>query len=116
MNGTFMLMAFVLGFWGIWSANRDPNSLMEGLGITIIAIVAKTIMEWNGIPNFAPVELATWGVMWVFTVVVIELVGRYSVSTGVNLCISVGGAVGWYFLAEYIFGASGQAFLANYVG
>lgn len=52
MNGAFMLTAFVLGFWCIWSANRDVNSIMESFGITIVAIVAKSLMEWSGPPHF----------------------------------------------------------------
>lgn len=114
-QGPFLLMAFVLGFWCVWSANRDPNSLMEGLTITIVAIIARAFMEWSGVPDFNNVMLASWGVMWVFTVVVIELVGRYSLSMGVNLTISVLGAVGWYFLAHYIFGPEGTAMIKGFV-
>lgn len=115
-SGTYLLIAFVIGFWGIWSASREPNSLMEGLTITIIAIVAKAIMEWSGIPEINNVMLASWGILWVCTVVILELVGRYSVSTGVNLTISVGGAVAWFFLAQYIFGPEGVKMVQGWVG
>ena len=41
---------------------------------------------------------------------------RYSVSMGVNLAIAVGGAVGWFFLAQYLFSKPGMDFIAGFVG
>lgn len=35
MTGAFMLIAFILGFWCIWSANREVNSIGEALGFYI---------------------------------------------------------------------------------
>ena len=116
MNGSFLLMAFVIGFWCIWSSNREPNSLLEGLTLTIIAIIDKATMEWSGMPNFTPQLLTTWGVLYVFTVAVLEIITRYSVSMGVNLAIAVGGAVGWFFLAQYLFSKPGMDFIAGFVG
>lgn len=116
MNGAFMLVAFLIGFWCLWSANRDPNSLMEGLMLTGIAIVVKAVMEWSGVPNFTPTILTAWGVLFVFTVAVIEIIARYSVSMGINITIAVGGAVGWFFLAQYLFGKAGMQMLAGWVG
>lgn len=115
MNGSFMLMAFVIGFWCIWSANREPNSLLEGLSLTIIAIIAKALMEWSGIPELTPQLLTAWGVLFVFTVAVLEIITRYSVSMGVNMVIAVGGAVGWFFLAQYLFSKSGMDMIAGFV-
>lgn len=116
MNGAFLLAAFVLGFWCIWSANRDINSLMESLGITIVAIIAKALMEWSGVPNFTPTLLATWGILFVFKVVVLEILDRYSSSMGVNMAIAVASAAGWFFLAQYLFSKEGVDLISGLVG
>lgn len=115
MNGAFMLMAFAVGFWCIWSANRDVNSLMESIGLTIAAIVIKAIMEWSGAPNFDTLLLTTWGVIWIYTVFVLEMVERFSSSMGKNLTIAIIGSVGWFAIAQYLFSESGQKMVAGWV-
>lgn len=51
MMGMYMLMAFALGFWCIWSSNRDVKSLIESLVFTILAIIVKAVMTWSGFPE-----------------------------------------------------------------
>lgn len=60
-SGSYMLIAFAVGFWGIWSANRDMKSLSESLVIIIIAIATKALMEWSGMPEFDSQLLTIWG-------------------------------------------------------
>lgn len=115
MNGAFMMTAFILGFWCIWSANRDINSLFESLGITIIAIVAKSMMEWSGIPNFNTVLLTTWGILFVYSVFVLEMVDRFSSNMSINLTIAISSALGWFFLAQWLFSPEGAAKVAGWV-
>lgn len=115
MNGSFMLMAFAVGFWCIWSANRDVNSLLEAIGLNVLAIVVKAIMEWNGAPNFDTVMVATWGALWIYTVFVLEMVERFSSSMGKNLTIAVLGSIGWFGIAQYLFSADGQKMVAAWV-
>ena len=115
MNGSFMLMAFVLGFWCIWAANRDINSLGEAMGFTVLAIIVKAIMEWSGMPDFDPPLLATWGILLLFTVVVLELIDRFSSSMGANMGIALVGAAGWFGLAQYLFSPAGAAKVAGWV-
>lgn len=115
MNGSFMLAAFVIGFWCIWSANRDVNSLMESLGLTLIAIIARSLMEWSGMPQIDSVFLASWGILFVFNVVLLEVIDRYASSMGINMTLAVAGSVGWFFLAQYIFSEKGAAMVAGWV-
>lgn len=115
MNGSFMLAAFVIGFWCIWSANRDINSLMESLGLTLIAIIARSLMEWSGMPQIDSVFLASWGILFVFNVVLLEVIDRYASSMGINMTLAVAGSVGWFFLAQYIFSEKGAAMVAGWV-
>ena len=115
MNGAFMLTAFVLGFWCIWSANRDVNSIMESLGITIVAIVAKSLMEWSGPPEFNSTLLAVWGILFVYSVITLEMIDRFSNNMSLNLTIAIGSAVGWFFLAQWLFSAEGMAKVGSWV-
>ena len=39
--GIYMLPAFILGFWCIWSGSRDVKSLWEAFSMTIIVIIIK---------------------------------------------------------------------------
>lgn len=113
--GAYMLIAFILGFWCIWSANRDVNSVGEALGFTILSIVIKSFMEWSGLPNFDAPLLATWGILLVFVVVILEMIDRFSSSMAANLSIAVGGAIGWFFLARYLFSEAGMEKVAGWV-
>lgn len=116
MNGSFMIMAFIMGFWCIWSANRDVNSLLEGIGFTILAIIIRAIMEWSGAPQIDTLFLATWGIIWIYNVFLLEMVERFSNSMGVNLTIAVVGSVLWFVLAQYLFSPDGAKFVAGFVG
>lgn len=113
--GAYMLVAFIIGFWCIWSANRDVNSLLESLWLTLLAIVIRALMEWSGVPEFDTVTLAQWGVLFVFTVVIMELVNRYSRNMGINMSLALIGAFGWFFLARYIFSEEGRAWVSGFI-
>lgn len=115
MTGSYMLLAFVLGFWCIWSANRDVNSLGEALGFTIIAIITKSLMAWSGMPEFDTLTLTLWGLLFVYVVVVLELVDRFSNSMGTNMTIAVVAAIGYFFLAQYVFSEAGTKMVAGWL-
>lgn len=113
--GSYMLVAFILGFWCIWSANRDVNSVGEALGFTILSIVIKSVMEWSGMPNFDTHLIATWGILFVFVVIVLEMIDRFSSSMAANMTIAIAGALGWFFLAQYLFSEAGAAKVASWI-
>lgn len=110
----YMFIAFILGFWCIWSANRDVSSLIEALVFTILSIVIKSLMEWSGMPNFDTPLLVTWGILFIFVMVVLELID-FSSNMAMNMTIAVGGAVGWFVLARYLFSAEGMAKVASWL-
>lgn len=115
MTGSFMLLAFILGFWCIWSANRDVNSVGEALAFIILSIAIKAVMEWSGFPNFDEQLLATWGILFVFTIAVLEAIDRFSSSMGANMAIAVLGAGGWFALAKYLFSPEGVAKVSSWI-
>ncbi len=114
-TGPYLLIAFAVGFWGIWSANRDMNSLSESLVIIIIAIATKALMEWSGMPEFDSQLLTIWGVLYVYLVVIFELVNRFSGSMASNLIISVGGTIGYFGLSRYLFSEAGMAMVKGWL-
>ena len=116
MYGSFLLIAFILGFWCIWSASRDVNSLGEALGFTVLAMVIKATMEGSGMPDLDAQLLTTWGILYLFTVVVLEAIDRFSESMGMNMGIALVGSAGWFFLAKYLFSEAGIAKVASWVG
>ena len=113
--GPYMLIAFAVGFWGIWSANRDMKSLSESLIIIIIAIATKSLMEWSGMPEFDSQLLTIWGLLYVYLVVIFELVNRFSGSMAANLITSVGGAIGYFGLSRYLFSEAGMAMVKGWL-
>ena len=115
MIGAYMLIAFILGFWCIWSSNRDVNSLGEALGFTVLAIIIKALMEWSGMPNFDKQLMATWGILFVYVVIVLELVERFSGTMALNMTIAVLGAGGWFGLARWLFSEEGAAKVASWI-
>ena len=114
-SGPYMLIAFAVGFWGIWSANRDMKSLSESLVIIIIAIATKALMDWSGMPEFDSQLLTIWGLLYVYLVVIFELVNRFSGSMASNLIISVGGAIGYFGLSRYLFSEAGMAMVKGWL-
>ena len=115
MTGSYMLIAFILGLWCIWSANRDVNSLGESLGFTLMAIVIKSLMEWSGVPNFDNLAMAQWGILFVYVVVCLELTDRFSSSMALNMTIAVASALGYFFLGQYVFSAAGAAMVNGWL-
>ncbi|MDK4684745.1 phosphate transporter [Kingella negevensis] len=115
MTGAFMLIAFILGFWCIWSANREVNSIGEALGFTLLAIILKGLMEWSGMPHFDKTLMAIWGILFVFTVIVFELVERLSSNISANMGVALVGAGGWFGIAKWAFSTAGMTKIASWV-
>ncbi|MDO4433288.1 MAG: phosphate transporter [Alysiella sp.] len=111
--GAYMLIAFILGFWCIWSANREVNSLWEALIFTLLAITIKSLMEWSGVPVLTSHIMVAWGTLFIFIVIILELVDRFSHSMAYNMILAVIGAVGWFFLAQYLFSKEGMDRIAH---
>ena len=52
-----MLEAFILGFWTIWSSNRDIYALTESLGFMILVVLLRTAIAFQ-LPH---IDLS-WGI------------------------------------------------------
>lgn len=115
MNGAFMISAFILGFWCIWSANRDINSLLESFVLIIIALITKSMMEWSGPPQLDSAAMMVWGILFVYAVITLELIDRLSNNMSMNLIIAIASALGWFFLEQWLFSPEGAAKVASWV-
>lgn len=96
-----MLEAFVLGFWIIWSADRDMYPLSESLWFTIIAAVLRQLTAFD-----LPVIDAQWGifngVLWLFACIAFIVVSRFN-SNFITSCLwaSLAG-VGYFQLFQHL--------------
>lgn len=113
--GSYMLIAFVLGFWCIWSANRDVNSLWEALVFTILSVIIRGFMDWT-VPELDNVVMVAWGLLFVYVVCVLEAVDRFSRTMAINMVVAVVGAVGWFFLARHLLGEAGADMIKGWIG
>ncbi|ASP16468.1 diguanylate cyclase [Neisseria sp. 23W00296] len=94
-----MLEAFVLGFWMIWSADRDIYALSESLGFMIIAVIIRGFMSMT-LPAMDGIWVAEIGVQWIYVALVLTAVNRLSNSFASTLAISVIGSLGFYWLSQ----------------
>ncbi|KPN74205.1 hypothetical protein [Neisseria sp. 74A18] len=94
-----MFQAFLLGFWAIWSYDRDVHAISESLTFMIIAVLISM-----GV-NFAmPMINGEWAlimaILWMYVAGVLTVVNRYSNSFVTTMLIACISAVGFYQLSE----------------
>lgn len=92
-----MLEAFVLGFWAVWSSDRDIYALTESLSFMILVIIIRGFMAFA-----LPEVNMVWGVamliQWIYVAVVLTVVNRVSAGFAVTLLLAALSAVGFYWL------------------
>lgn len=58
-----MLEAFILGFWTIWSSNRDIYALTESLGFMILVVLLRTAIAFQ-LPHIDLGWGISMGLLW----------------------------------------------------
>ena len=94
-----MLEAFVLGFWMIWSADRDIYALSESLGFIVIAVIIRGFMAMT-LPARKGVWVAEVAVQWIYVALVLTAVNRLSNSFATTLFLAALGSMGFYWLSQ----------------
>ena len=89
-----MLEAFVLGFWMIWSADRDIYALSESLGFIVIAVIIRGFMAMT-LPAMNGVWVAEVAVQWIYVALVLTAVNRLSNSFATTLFLAAAGSIGF---------------------
>lgn len=105
--GAYMITAFLLGLWCMHSFARSINSIVESLILTIIAIIVKTIMERSSFPAIDEIFISICLILFIYTAIVLKIIQIFSGNSFANMLISIGGAIGWFFLASYVFSDEG---------
>ena len=93
-----MLEAFVLGFWLIWSSERDMNILMESLVFMLLVMIMRGLISFQA-PEINNLWFASMGVQWGYVAFVFWLVNRFSTGFATTLLYAAAGAGGYYWLA-----------------
>ena len=60
-----MLEAFVLGFWIIWSSDREVYPLSESLWFTLIAVILRQLTAFD-LPIIDTYWMIFNGIIWAF--------------------------------------------------
>ena len=94
-----MLEAFILGFWAVWSADRDIFALTESLMFVVLVALMRVVMNWE-LPVIDAVWLASYGLLWVYVAVLFWLINRLAQSFVVTLTLATLGAIGYFLLAQ----------------
>ncbi|MRN37550.1 multidrug transporter MatE [Neisseria sp. N95_16] len=96
-----MLEAFVLGFWLIWSADRDIYPLTESLWFTILAVIMRQLTAF-AIPEIDGYWAALNGALWAYVAVVFMIVNRFSTSFMTTMLMAAAAGVGYFQLLQYL--------------
>ncbi|MCP1772139.1 putative membrane protein [Neisseria perflava] len=102
-----MLEAFVLGFWLVWSANREIYPLSESLWFTIIAVFLRQLTAFE-LPLIDGHWLAFNGVLWAYVALVFILVNRWSNGFMTTLLMAAAAGIGYFQLVQHLPGLTGS--------
>ena len=105
-----MLEAFVLGFWIIWSSDREVYPLSESLWFTLIAVILRQLTAFD-LPIIDTYWMIFNGIVWAFAGLIFSIVGHID-SNFIISCIFGNDSGDWLFsavatfagLVEQIFG------------
>ncbi|KPN72442.1 hypothetical protein [Neisseria sp. 83E34] len=95
-----MLEVFVLGFWLIWSSERDISALMEGLAFVGLTVLIRSIMVFSP-PEINQLFFITMGIEWAFVSLVMWAVNRYSTTFITTLLFALIGSASYYWLSQH---------------
>ena len=93
-----MLESFVLGFWMIWSADRDIYALSESLGFMVITVIIRGFMFMT-LPAMDGVWVAEFFIQWIYVALVLTAVNRLSNSFATTLAIAAVGSMAFYWMS-----------------
>ncbi|HFC8501727.1 MAG: multidrug transporter MatE [Neisseria sp.] len=96
-----MLEAFVLGFWIIWSSNRDIYALSESLWFTLLAAVLHQLTDFS-MPVINQQWMMSNGALWLYVAVAFYLVNRLSNSFMATMLMAAAASIGYYQLAAHL--------------
>lgn len=94
-----MFQAFVLGFWTLWSSDRDIHAVSEGLAFTILSVLISMGLDFS-LPKIDAQWCAVTGILWAYAAAVFAIVNRTAGSFMSTMVMAAAAAVGYYQLFE----------------
>lgn len=96
-----MLEAFVLGFWLIWSADREIYPLSESLWFTIVAAFLRHLTTFE-LPLIDSVWLAYNMILWLYAAFLFIAVNRRNSSFLQTLSIAAVAGGSYFYLLQHL--------------
>ncbi|QEY26380.1 multidrug transporter MatE [Neisseria zalophi] len=96
-----MFQAFVLGFWAVWSSDRDIHAVSEGLAFTILAVLIGMGMAFE-IPFIDGQWVAVNCLLWAYVSLLLGVVNRYAQNFMGSLVMASIGALGYYYFYMHL--------------
>lgn len=96
-----MLEAFILGFWLIWSANRDIYALSESLWFTIIAAFLRQLTTFE-MPLIDGYWAAFNGSLWAYVALIFVIVNRFSNNFMATMLMAALASVGYFQMVQHL--------------
>ena len=88
-----MLEAFVLGFWIIWSSDREVYPLSESLWFTLIAVILRQLTAFD-LPIIDTYWMIFNGIIWAFAGLIFAIGAsidcKFLISCGVAMMAGIG--------------------------
>lgn len=94
-----MLEAFILGFWLVWSSDRDIYPISESLWFIIIAVIVRQLMAFS-MPDIDAHWAAFNSALWAYVALVFFIVNRFSTSFMATMLMAAVAGVGYFYLIE----------------
>lgn len=95
-----MLEAFILGFWAIWTGNRDSYVLTESLGFMILVVLLRAATAFE-----LPYIDLVWGVamviLWVYVACAFWLINRFATNFVGTMMLAAIAAIGYFWLSQH---------------
>ncbi|MDO4640552.1 MAG: diguanylate cyclase [Neisseria sp.] len=95
-----MLEVFVLGFWLIWSSERDISALMESLAFVGLSVLIRSIMVFSP-PEITSSFMAAMAIEWAFVGILMWAINRFSTNFTTTILYTLIGASGYYWLSMH---------------
>ncbi|EGV34994.1 hypothetical protein [Neisseria weaveri] len=93
-----MLSAFILGFWVLWSDERDVNIFYESLMFILVNVLLTSALEFH-FPAFSLLWALETALLWCYVIAALMLIQKLSVNFMITIAMSIAIAVGYYHLA-----------------
>lgn len=90
-----MLEAFILGFWCIWSADRDMAAGIESFTFLMVCTIVRAAMAAK-MPEFGELWAAGVFIQWVYVAITFWLLNRFARAFTTTLIMGAIASVGFY--------------------